>query len=244
MKLNPINKVVLLFSSFLLLFLQACSYGANRSNITPIRVRDIESDRLLNRELSRKITKLERLGFIEGNDRNHNNIRKQLMFVFYHAFQFKRIGNLTRDQKIRRFEALPEFRNLVWSIYPNEQDENTNLIQFKLKDILTQKDLHRLSNEDKIEEGNAPSLQCNSDLCFVQRTDKRTAWPAESIEIDHLLRDNDITIELPRTVHREKTKFLDGFLDAPNIQIRRNSFQYWKQRYSDYMENYFPPHRR
>lgn len=80
-------------------------------------------------------------------------------------------------------------------------------------------------------------LDCNKsqygNIVTMARVEYRVI--EQKVEIDHLLRDNDYVIELPRSLHSLKTELLDYFIPFRTSVIRGNHFEtgsYWKSRRS------------
>lgn len=214
--------------------LQSCSIIANRSNIVPITRQDLLGHAVmqvgqagqgigpLTYELDDKITELINEGFVEGQDPNNNDIRKHLMFVFHHSLNHKQ-SDMTLQQRLAFFEGNVNAQNLVWEfgiidiIHPRTRVQR-RVLEFRLRSLFNEiEDPLSEENLELARNGNAPDyVNENLDL--------------DPVEVDHLLKYNDIVIELPQTLHRLKTRLIDNLINPPDGNIIRNASSHWKRR--------------
>lgn len=219
------------------LFLQSCnSIQKQRMLSHPIRDTDIErdlgqADSPLIIELRSKIQRLARNGFIlQGNNLRNHSMREDLMFVFYHSLRFKRPGvpffnQNERDRFVNLFIQNDGFRTLVWDVIRVDRPSSNipqrrYMVEFRLKDLF--KNTHRSlqGNMARAQEGTAPDYLYNDGI--------------ETVDVDHLFRDNSITIELPRTLHQDKTLDIDNLMDRNEERVIRDAAGHWKKRYRDF----------
>lgn len=221
------SKIILLFISFLL---KSCSsILSSRSNIIPITGEDLLGNGLLRRqrgmtlrdegqplieELRKKIRKLEEEGFIGGADPNNSDMKKHFMFIFSHWLGYKQ-SNKIWTQRIPTFQLNHNAGNLVWEprlVYLGFMP----IVEFRLKSLFTNNDPYLNQNQFLKAQGNAPLFMYNG----IQ----------EIVEIDHLFRDNRVTIELPESLHHEKTRIVDNLLSGTRTPPDRDSHDYWIHR--------------
>lgn len=218
------------------IFVQSCSsMRSNRSSIMPITGEQLlshgllqpvsqrsttlrDEDQPLIEELRKKIRKLKEKNFIEGRDgRNNDNIRKHLMFVFYNWLLYRQ-SKITWDRRMSQFSQIMQTRSatgLLWTpVLVNRGMKQ--VVHFKLNNLFTNSDPFLQENLNARIRGRAPVLPYNNQV--------------EQVHIDHLFRDDRVTIELPKSLHEEKTQVIDNLI---NISIQtpvRNSTEYWRNR--------------
>ncbi|WP_162789912.1 hypothetical protein [Cardinium endosymbiont of Sogatella furcifera] len=210
------------------LFLHSCSaIRAHRSNITPITRQDLleqdllvrgagitvaQENRPLIEELRSKLGRLRNEGFVDGTDHNNTSMKKHFMFVFYHCLRCKQ-SRMSIPEKVTYFSGLNDTPNLVWDLVHTREDT----IEFRLKSLYDQgSDPNWRSNLAKSRRGTSPISDFGSGL--------------EKVDIDHLLRSDRVTIELPVSLHKEKTRFIDNLTNIPKRNVTRNSYDYWRSR--------------
>lgn len=222
--------------------LQSCSSILSRgSNIIPITGEDLLNNDLLIRqrgitlrdegqplveELRRKIRVLQRRLFLGGQDPNDDNIKKHFIFVFYHWLGYKQSG-MVWNNRIPTFMQIGGANRLVWTPHLLPFDIRRQKVEFRLNNLFTNRDPFRddmnignvrvMGNLTRKRLGNSPLIMYNGRQNIVH--------------IDHLFRDDSVTIELPEELHNEKTDFVDNLLNLsrrpPNRQPTRN---YWINR--------------
>ncbi len=209
---------------FLNCALQSCSaIGSERLNINPITREDLLTGGLLEKptslqvenqplihELRGKLGRLRNEEFVDGSDPNNNDMRKHLMFVFSHWLKCKQ-RRISIQDRIDYFRELSDFPNLLWSLFPTREDT----VEFRIKSLYSEDDPRRAYNLSRARTGLAPFIDFNG--------------VREKVHIDHLVRDNKVTIEIPEILHKEKTRFIDNFTNIPKREVRRNSTIYWSR---------------
>ncbi|CAH2559981.1 Prokaryotic membrane lipoprotein lipid attachment site profile-containing protein [Cardinium endosymbiont of Oedothorax gibbosus] len=207
--------------------LQSCSsIGRNKSNITPITSQDLlgqaqQANEPLIRELVDKIDLLEQSGFVGGVDPNHNDIRKHFMFVFHHSLTHRQ-NNIPLQNRLAFFQNPNnvDAQNLVWNCRQvNITNRRTGIqrqvLEFRLRNLLFSANAPA-GNLHRAREGRAPDVLYNGVL--------------ESVEIDHLLKNNDIVIELPQALHQQKTLLIDNLVNPPQEGVIRDARSHWTRR--------------
>ena len=152
-------------------------------------------------------------GFVDGNDPNNDDIKKHLMFVFYHWLRCKQRRNMSVEQTVRYFNGLRDTQDLVWNLVYTREDT----AEFRLKSLYNQAtDPMWLDNLRRARRGGAPFF----DFEGVRK----------KVEIDHLFRHNLVTIELPEELHKIKTRFIDNLTNIPTKNVTRKPGIYWRSR--------------
>lgn len=222
-RFSSLNGVLLFFFSFIL---YSCSIRGGALNINPITMQLLNDDMrkhvngVFPYELRSKLQTLANEGFIGGVDPNNDNMRKHLMFVFYHSLD-QRQCNMTLQNRLNFFQNDPNGRNLVWDfrlINIGAGARQRQVLEFRLKNIFGVN--APAGNRNRAIQGRAPRFTY-TDLGVVV---------TEGLEVDHLLKENNIVIELPLTLHQQKTRFMDNLINPPDVRIIRDSAGYWRRR--------------
>ena len=231
-----IQKIITI--SYIGLIFQSCSAQTDRLNLRTVQKEDFKEYPMLggafHNETDREIDKLEREGFIGGpSDTDDIDIKKHLMFVLFHSLKFKR-SSTSIQERIDFFNDEDEDGDAKGLMYravdvteetEGEEDERKK-IAFELKHLFTEEDPSSKKNIDKICRGIAPGVEVVNNF-FLVKGDKVPGSKDQKVHIDHLLKDNTNTVELPVNLHlREKTKYLDKIISAPEDFIQRDSKKY------------------
>lgn len=247
-----------LLSWFLSCFLQSCSIrsrGLNADiNTIPVELlqRNLASHvhGCIPRETRAKFQRLQDEGFLGRtspdfrNIQGNNDIRKHFMFLFYHCLNLKEPGVMfgtqnERDEFVNRFRSIPGNSMLFWK--PVRVDRRNSrrpyTVEFRIRELLT--DLGNLDVEDLNESGildESDNLDIDA-LYALDNVQNRRApeYLGDTVQIDHLFRDNSITVELPDYLHLQKTMLIDNIIRVPlQEQIRglvREPGTYWHGRH-------------
>ena len=232
---------------FFCLFLQSCSVSNHKLGVNYVSRNDVEQDLRRYRngafpiELRNNIQRLENQGFVGPNAQNDNvNVRKHLMFVFYHCLRLKQeatVDNVVNSAEMMQnildfFAEDGDAEGLMFT--PVEVVENNQRVQIKfiLNNFLTNNDPNRVNNMNNIEARLSPEVYVRGGRFLVEGNIQQFIGneELEIMEIDHLLRDNIITIELPSPVHNLKTRFIDKLTSSVGEGIERNARRYWRRR--------------
>ncbi|MGI2299141.1 hypothetical protein [Candidatus Cardinium hertigii] len=207
-------------------------------------------------QLHRNISELQIKGYVGNPQENdHINFKSNLMFILYHCIDFKqqaskyipRLGTfqpLNRHnmiQKIVRFfgnngdNVNRRAMGLMYSAVPVTQNNQTVGVKFVLNNLLSQdNDPNRVNSINKINNGLSPEIYTSNKTFLVLGNNNvqlfGPIYRLERLEVDHLLRDNIVTIEIPYHIHKEKTNLLDRFLSSSEENIERNSRKHFRKR--------------
>ncbi|UWW96952.1 MAG: hypothetical protein NMK33_00020 [Candidatus Cardinium sp.] len=133
-----------------------------------------------------------------------------------------------RDQFVREFRRIPGNQMLIWE--PVRVDWDTNVarnnrrpytVEFRIRDLFT--NFYGFRSHD--DSGHLDIF--NWDFAEHGRSPR---YLGDRVDVDHLFRDNSITIELPAFLHREKNRFIDNLIRLPLENVIRESDNYWTHR--------------
>lgn len=219
---NRKYKLIALIGVFLWFFifsLQSCSLATNKLGVNYISANDLEQDRrryrngVFPRELANNIGRLEAEGFVAINAQNDAvNVRKHLIIVFYHCLRLKHesiVNNVNMTQSILNFfgnngvNPNPAAAGLMFLARQVDINNVASPIKFVFTHLLTQNDPNIINNQIRVNASTAPFVRLDNQSCLALNNgiDRK-------LEVDHLLKDNTVTIELPASVHRLKTSYL------------------------------------
>ncbi|MDN5247485.1 MAG: hypothetical protein V3580_04690 [Candidatus Cardinium sp.] len=231
--------------------LQSCSIRGRELNINPILIEALRRDLACHvngcfpKETMAKFQRLEQEGFIGGdvpNDgyiRNNDDLRKHFMFLFCHSLALKEAGRMFENERIRNqfiydFTRVQGSANLIWEpIAVNRQSHRRPYtVEFRLRDLLT--DFGDLTVRDLDDSGVLDEERnLHIDALFALDNVQHGRAPeylGDRVDIDHLFRDNSITIELPAFLHGQKNILIDNLIRVPRENVIRTSSNYWMNR--------------
>lgn len=180
-------------------------------------------------------------GFLSGNNNilnfyQNNDLEEGLSYIFFNTLRAKlRAGVRHENLGLWGNQYDVMWYNNFKCPKPWKYDVRTiNGVEYGVfyLDCIQMGEYHRIDNSnsrnyDRIKDGLSPHMK-------VHYIDKNTYQPKSTsfvVEIDHLLRDNNYLIELPKTLHNLKTKFLDPFIlgRTNTVRSRFTTNQYWKK---------------
>ncbi|WP_144087207.1 hypothetical protein [Cardinium endosymbiont of Dermatophagoides farinae] len=230
---------------YIVLFLPSCySIKNGKLGVHPtITIGELEQDLAddvdgcFYRETISKFEKLEEIGFLGDQIPNNDNIltsdhvRRHFMFLFFNCLILKEPGRLfqnaqERDEFVDDFRRIPGNGMLLWEPIPvNKRPWRDRparyLVEFRIKDIF-------LNFYDFPPGNNLGNL--NIFEFAVAEAGRAPQYMNDTVDIDHLFRDNSITIELPSFIHAEKTMFIDNLIRVNIENLIRTSRNYWLNR--------------
>ena len=270
------NGCILVFFWLFVFLFQSCSFANHKLGLKYITVdrlnkddrrRLIATDRrrilfdrrqsggVFRREFWGDINNLREQGFLGESNQNDNiNVRKHLMFVFFHCLRLKQESTFYRRDGtyfVREpimMERILEFfgnngenptraaRGLMYRAVPViGVDGQTESIKFIFPHLFGKDDPILENNLDLVNESTSPNLMVDDQLLLISSnnvpTNRRLPRCSNRlIEVDHLLKDNRITIELPDRVHSLKTMYLDKLLSHNDERVIRNPRGHWRVR--------------
>ena len=242
------SRSIVLFLLLFCLLLNSCSITKEKLGLNYITEEFLDEDRrrpvngVLPTELWSSIHNLQDEGFIGIENEAHDaiNVKKHLMFTFYYCLQFKQEStannqvdsNAMMTNILGFFREDPGARGLMFTPIEVRRNNQRVGIKFILNNLLTNNDPHRLENLNIIRDKRSPKIYLNDD-CFLVQGNPQQLVGSEDLEIvhvDHLLRDNIITIELPSPVHDIKTRLLDKLTSSLGQGVERKPQKHWRTR--------------
>lgn len=244
-----------LFLWFFSFSLQSCSATNNKLGVNYVTIEHLDRNRrapvngVFNRELWGNIQRLEELGFVgDGAADDNVNIRKHLMFVFYHCLRIKQesfnaFGEVNREDIIDRIlqyfgnnghNPVQAAQGLMYRAVETVTRHNQVAVKFILNSFLTNDDPRRIRNIDDIGDRRSPMVYVRDDRFLVEGDDQQLVGNEDQrrMDIDHLLRDDIITIELPYSIHLLKNIHIDKLTSylGEGVANDRDSRRYWRER--------------
>ena len=187
---------------------------------------------------------------IPNNPTKIDKMKEELMFIFYHWLICKQSRDMSVQDKVRYFSQL---RNEQGNYYPNYIDNQNQLehpdtvwkliynsendrAEFKIKDLYQDQNIifaRRNRNNETIEE-----LQEEQEDNLSLTEDGKAPWSDfgagfERVDVDHLIRNNRVTIELPNSLHKLKNKFIDNLTNLPKREVKREPANHWRNRFQE-----------
>lgn len=222
-------------------FIQSCSSISSRSlsihlnrddllreNLLERRQRNIQEDGLITvrqenqpmiHEIRGKLGRLRNDGFLDHHT-DFTDMKEHFMFVFSNWLRCKQSRDMSVEQKIAHFRVLRDGEGLIlprlsWRLVHNME---TDTAEFQLK-------TNFYDRNTNYGEGN---LNGSGFSGRAPRFD--FGMGRERIDIDHLVRNNHVTIELPQGFHNYKNRFIDSLTNIPKRTVDRDPKTYWKAR--------------
>lgn len=233
--------------SFFSFLLHSCSVVNNKLGVNYIQDQNLQQCRrkyqtgVLPIEFKNNVERLTMEGFVGPNAQNDNiNVRKHLMFVFYHCLRIKQQANGNNANMINNIFQFfgdgiinpnPNAIGLMFNPRPVQGNDGQPAIRFMFTHLLNQNDPRGAANTRLVNGSTAPFVRIDNQLSLVLNGNAVVnQWVDSKVEVDHLLRDNRITIELPRPVHELKTRYLDKLLSPTGAGIIRRPALHWGTR--------------
>ncbi|WP_162789888.1 hypothetical protein [Cardinium endosymbiont of Sogatella furcifera] len=238
MSMTSRSKLILLYTG---LFLQSCSsFGAKKLNIhleredllrenllerrerniqegDPITVR--EENQPMIHEVRGKLGRLRNDGFLDHHI-DFTDMKEHFMFVFSNWLRCKQSRDMSVEQKIAYFHQLRDGEGLIhprlfWNLRYNRENDTA---EFQITGLYIQgiDEIWRANLNRSGRTGGAPYFDFGTG--------------EERIDIDHLVRNNHVTIELPQSFHNYKTRFIDSLTNIPKRTVDRDPQPYWMAR--------------
>ena len=241
--------------------LQSCSIRGKELNIDSIPIERLQQNLrshvhgCIPRETRAKFQRLEDEGFLggqipeNGDIRNNDDFRKHFMFLFYNCLRLKEPGRMfetaeERNRFIINFRAIAGSEDLIWEPIPVNRRGNARrpsrrpyTVEFRIRDLLT--DFGNLDVED-LDASGVLDEEDNLDIGALYALDnvqnrRAPEYLGDTVQVDHLFRDNSITVELPDYLHRQKTMLIDNLVRVPTDEqlegLIREAGNYWQGRY-------------
>ncbi|MDN5247424.1 MAG: hypothetical protein QWI37_04285 [Candidatus Cardinium sp.] len=153
------------------------------------------------------------------------------MFLFYNFLIIKEPGRLfenrqERDEFVYDFRRVQGSGMLLWEPIPVNKRAYRDrppkyLVKFRIKDLFL--DFYDFPPGNNLRNLNIFEFAVAQDGRAPQYMD-------DTVDIDHLFRDNSITVELPSFIHAEKTMFIDNLIRVNTEKLIRESRDYWLNR--------------
>lgn len=199
-----------------------------RENLLEKRVRNIEEGRRITvreenqpmiHEVRGKLGRLRNDGFLD-HPIDFTDMKEHFMFVFSHWLRCKQSRDMSVNQKIAYFHQIRDGEGLIhprlfWNIRYNRENDTA---EFQIRDLYIQgiDERWRANLNRSGRTGGAPYFDFG--------------MGRERIDIDHLVRNNHVTIELPQSFHNYKTRFIDSLTNIPKRTVDRAPQPYWRAR--------------
>ncbi|TSJ81164.1 MAG: hypothetical protein NMK33_01440 [Candidatus Cardinium sp.] len=232
-----------------------------RENLLERRKRDIQEGRPITvreenqpmlHEIRGKLGRLRNEGFLDhynipANPTRIDRMKKELMFVFCNWLRCKQSRDMNVRAKVTHFSrfidiqgryyypnlidnpGVQEHPDTLWKLIYNIEHDRA---EFKIKDLYNDQRILMADPDerDELKEEQANNLD-NTERGVAPHSDFGEGF--ERVDIDHLIRNNHVTIELPYSLHKFKNRFIDSLTNIPKRTVDRNSRVYWISRFEE-----------